>query len=233
MKCCNTRAASAPELHLNECKGVKSKAEAPFLSSWTLCLQAELISGGLRPLIPEQEQEDLETPRGQGDDNGAREFCYKDWWKAKASNDKEVNRGKTGNKVNGLLLRRGVYCIPMAWLVSYRDGWSWNRARGRCRRSAWRFPAVWGGSAGGCLADWPCEEEPQSQTRRHPSWSACTREDKDIEHWLKHSSLCSSKRLMWRFKSKKKKKKTHVLPKKKLADPSRCDSRFRHSLASL
>lgn len=39
---------------------LKSKAEAPFLSSWTLCLQAELISAGLRPLIPEREQEDLE-----------------------------------------------------------------------------------------------------------------------------------------------------------------------------
>lgn len=68
------RAACAPELRLNECKGVKSKAEAPFLSSWTLCLQAELVSGGLRPLIPEQEQEDLE----KGDDNGPRELCYKD-----------------------------------------------------------------------------------------------------------------------------------------------------------
>lgn len=46
--------------NLYESKGVKSKAEAPSLSSWTLCLQAELISGGLRPLSPEREQEDLE-----------------------------------------------------------------------------------------------------------------------------------------------------------------------------
>lgn len=45
---------------MKACKGVKSKAEAPSLSSWTLCLQAELISGGWHPLIPEQVGEDLE-----------------------------------------------------------------------------------------------------------------------------------------------------------------------------
>lgn len=37
----------------------KQKAEAPFLSSWTLCLQVVLVSAGWHPLFPEQEEEGL------------------------------------------------------------------------------------------------------------------------------------------------------------------------------
>lgn len=38
----------------------KRKADAPSLSSWTLCLQAALVSGGWHPLFPEQVGGDLE-----------------------------------------------------------------------------------------------------------------------------------------------------------------------------
>lgn len=38
----------------------KRKAEAPSRSCWTLCLQAELASGGWHPLFPEQVGQDLE-----------------------------------------------------------------------------------------------------------------------------------------------------------------------------
>lgn len=74
---------------MKACKGVKSKAEAPSLSSWTLCLQAELISGGWHPLIPEQVGEDLE----RGDAVGQSVFVKK---KADEKNrhavKQEVNR---------------------------------------------------------------------------------------------------------------------------------------------
>lgn len=43
----------------------KRKAEAPFLSDWTLCLQAELVSGGWHPLFPEQVGEDLERDQAR------------------------------------------------------------------------------------------------------------------------------------------------------------------------
>lgn len=45
---------------MNPCKDDKRKAEAPSLSSWTLCLQAELVSAGWHPLFPEQVEEDLQ-----------------------------------------------------------------------------------------------------------------------------------------------------------------------------
>lgn len=60
---------------MNPCKGVKRKAEAPSLSSWTLYLQAGLISGGWHPWSPEQVGEDLQrddakgTPRGEHGDS--------------------------------------------------------------------------------------------------------------------------------------------------------------------
>lgn len=38
----------------------KEKAEAPSLSSWTLCLQAVLVSEGWHPSIPEQQEEEEE-----------------------------------------------------------------------------------------------------------------------------------------------------------------------------
>lgn len=43
------------------CRGVNGEAEAPFLSSWTLCLQAVLIFGGWRPWCPGQVGENLDT----------------------------------------------------------------------------------------------------------------------------------------------------------------------------
>lgn len=42
------------------CKEKEKKRKAPFLSSWILCLQAELVFGGWHPLFPEQMGEDLE-----------------------------------------------------------------------------------------------------------------------------------------------------------------------------
>lgn len=45
---------------MNPCKEDKRKAEAPSLSSWTLYLQAELVSAGWHPLFPEQVRDDLE-----------------------------------------------------------------------------------------------------------------------------------------------------------------------------
>lgn len=63
---------------MNPCKGVKRKAEAPSLSSWTLYLQAGLISGGWHPWFPEQVGEDLQrddakgTPRGEDGDSRVR-----------------------------------------------------------------------------------------------------------------------------------------------------------------
>lgn len=59
---------------------------------------------------------------------------------------------------------------------SYCLGLSWSRRPGCCRRSAWRSPAVWGGSAGGCWGDWLCKVEPRNQTQRRPDWSACGRQ---------------------------------------------------------
>lgn len=46
-------------------KEEKRKAEAPFLSRWTLCLQAVLVSGGSHPLFPEQVGEHLERDKSR------------------------------------------------------------------------------------------------------------------------------------------------------------------------
>lgn len=51
---------------MNPCKEDKRKAETPSLSSWTLYLQAELVSGGWHPLFPEQVGEDLERDDARG-----------------------------------------------------------------------------------------------------------------------------------------------------------------------
>ncbi len=51
---------------INPRKEDRRKAEAPSLSSWTLYLQAELVSGGWHPLFPEQEGEDLERFEARG-----------------------------------------------------------------------------------------------------------------------------------------------------------------------
>lgn len=51
---------------MNSCKEDKRKAEAPSLSSWTLYLQAELVSGGWHPLFRGQVEEDLEKDGVKG-----------------------------------------------------------------------------------------------------------------------------------------------------------------------
>lgn len=198
---------------MNPCKGVKRKAEAPSLSSWTLYLQAELISGGWHPLFPERVGEDLERDDARGRQEKKRETAEsqknrkcvkKQIQRVSMQWNKEVRRRrmlmmliislackcKTSAAslcVDSIKLKLQESACSQSVQRSYRDGPSWSRRRGCCRRSAWRYPAVWGGSAGGCWGDWLCTVEPQNQTQRRPGWSA-------YKHKRTHTKTVTHKR---------------------------------------
>lgn len=63
---------------MNPCKD-KRKGEAPSLSSWTLYLQAELVSAGWHPLFPEQVGEDLERDKVRGHPQKKKEIAENQW----------------------------------------------------------------------------------------------------------------------------------------------------------
>lgn len=106
---------------MKACKGVKSKAEAPSLSSWTLCLQAELISGGWHPLIPEQVGEDLERSDAVGQSIFVRKKADE---KNRHAVKQEVNRRKmTMMLIISATMRYLVHSSSSkASGVSHRDG---------------------------------------------------------------------------------------------------------------
>lgn len=80
---------------MNSCKEEKRKAEAPFLSSWTLCLQAELVSAGWHPLFPEQVGEDLEGDEVKGTPAEEKGDCR--WEQCKIS-DPPTNKANPKRK---------------------------------------------------------------------------------------------------------------------------------------